>query len=135
MTNADAVLEFNIEKAIYSELSKDERQALPILTQAAKIIADIYLEQEKDHDLYLGAGFYPPNTTDSQIEKEAKKNPQILSPYTIVEKTPSGLKATPYHIKYKNNLEQISRLLKKAANIVKDEAFADYLQIAAKSLL
>src|SRR3989338_8606858 len=99
MTNADAVLEFNIEKAIYSELSKDERQALPILTQAAKIIADIYLEQEKD-DLYLGAGFYPPNTTDSQIEKEAKKNPQILSPYTILEKTPAGLKATPYHIKY-----------------------------------
>lgn len=135
MKAPNAFREFKVENAIYTELSKDEKQALPILKDATAVAADIYLEQRQDHDIYLGAGFYPTNITDSQIEKEAQKNPQIFSPYTVVEKTASGIRAIPYHLKYKTKLQKIAKLLTQAAEIVKNKELSDYLKTAGKSLL
>lgn len=133
MHSNKAILEFEVEKAIFNELAKDEKKIYPVLIKAAKIIGDIYLEQE-NNDL-PGANFYPTNVSNEQIEKEAKKNPSILSPYTVVEKVSSRLVATPYHLKHKKQLQEVSDLLKQASKISQNKAFAKYLEITSGSLL
>ena len=135
MTNLRAIKEFNIDKSAYKLLSKDENEILPILIQASKILADVYLEQENGHEKYPGANLYPFDVSDYEIEKAALKNSNILSPYTVVEKNRNGLMATPFHLKYKTHLSKISELLKKAASKAKNKSFAKYLKISAESIL
>lgn len=135
MKSSLAIREFKIEKAIYSQLAADEKKVLPILVKAARLVAPIYLDQEKGADEYRGANLYPPGTLDDEIELAAKKNPEILSPFTVVERITKGLVVTPYHIKYQSRLQKISRLLLKASRLSKNRAFSQYLATAAKSLL
>lgn len=135
MKNSAAIHEFKVEKAIYEELAKDEKKILPILVKAARQLAEIYLDQERGYDKYPGANLYPPDISDKEIEQATKKNPAILSPFTVVEKEDSQLKSTPYHIKYQRTLKQISQLLLAASKIAKNQSFARYLATASQSLI
>src|SRR3990167_3162951 len=86
-----ATHKFKVEKAFYTELSKDEKKILPILANASLLVGELYLQQEKDQEKYPGAAFYPPDVSDEEIEEAARKNPQILSPFTIIEKDSKGI--------------------------------------------
>lgn len=110
---------------ILPRLTHSEQQVLELLIQAAKLIEPLYDNQS----------FYSDGVSKVEIENAALKNPDILSPYTVVEKSKEGLKAIPYHQKYKEFLEPIVELLNKAAEASDNPAFAKGLKLQAKSLL
>ncbi len=124
---------FNDPKSL-KLLSANERKVLPILVEVAKKIDKIYELQENDKE--EGANFYPKNVTRQNLEAEVKKSPQILSPYTVVEKDKSGkLITVPYHEKYARLLAPVADLLVKAASITKNPSFKKYLTTLAGSLM
>lgn len=135
MKKSRAILEFKVEKPIYNLLSKNEKKILPLLIKACNELANIYLEQEKNYDIYQGSNLYPHTASAQQIQKAAKKDPLILSPYTVVEKSPEGLMAVPYHVKFQDSLQKICKLLSQASRLADNKSFATYLKVASLALL
>lgn len=119
----EPIIEFNPK---LPKLSENESKVLKILVQAGKLIAPIYLEQEKETRLGI---------KDKEIIESSKKNPDILSPYTIVEERDGELIVTPYHIKYAKFLQPIAQKLMEAAKITNNRQFAQALMIQAEALL
>jgi len=115
------------------ELSKQERGVLQKLIAAAELVAPLY-EKQKNQE-YPGANFYPFNATKQEIEKAAKKNPDILSPYTFVERKGKKLVAVPYSKKFNKELTQIAKILKEAAALSTDKKLKAYLAARARDLL
>jgi hypothetical protein len=116
------------------DLNQNEQEVLDLLVEAARLVAPIYEEQENQKN--LGANFYPADLTKEEILKAAKVNADILSPYTMVEKGKGKeLIATPYHIKFKPQLNKISKLIGKAATVTENHAFAHRLSHLAHALL
>lgn len=130
MSQVKPVLQFNPDVKI---LSKNEKEVLEILIQAAKLVALVYSEQE-NHKL-PGANFYPADITKDEIERAAKKDSQILDPYTVVERKGKELIAIPYHIKYRALLNPVAEKLIEASKITDNKEFAKRLQLQAKALL
>jgi hypothetical protein len=121
-------------KVNFKNLSSRERAIFKKLIRAAELTAGLYLKQKNKK--YPGANFYAPDASLEEIKKAARGNPSILNPYTFVERTKLGkLKAVPYHIKLKEELKPISKLLEDAADLSKDKNFSLYLRSRAKSLL
>lgn len=124
-------------KASYSQLKTltyDEKKILPDLIEAARKIDRIYLLQENEK--YPGANFYPHDVSIEQIKSAAKRNPKILSPFTIVEKDKSGsLIAIDYHLKYAKLLQPVANLISSAAKKAANQSFRSYLKILAASLV
>ncbi|HBQ51287.1 hypothetical protein A3B42_03220 [Candidatus Daviesbacteria bacterium RIFCSPLOWO2_01_FULL_38_10] len=104
------LLEFNPK---LPKLSKNERKVLDLLVEAGKLIAPIYLEQEK----------------------QAKNDSFSSSPYTVVEKVKGKLVATPYHVKYAKLLKPVAEKLEEAAKVSDNKQFANALKVQAKALL
>lgn len=107
-------------------LSKSEKSVLKLLIEAGKLIAPIYLEQEKQAQVKIDT---------KEIEEAAKKDSAILSPYTVIEKVDGKLVAIPYHIKYAAFLKPIAERLEKAASITDNIEFGKALKLQAKALL
>lgn len=117
----DPILEFNPK---LPKLSANEKKVLKLLVEAGKLIAPIYLEQEKQ-----------PLFSKEEIEKAAKKNPQILSPYTALEKVDGKLVAISYHKKYAALLKPVAEKLNEVARITENKEFAKALKIQTKALI
>lgn len=125
---------FRVNPENLLHLTANEKQMLPILIRAAKIVDKIYLLQE--NHISNGANFYPRDAIKSEITEAAQKNPLIFSPFTIVKRDKkAGLVAITYHEEYKKYLLEISDLLEKAAKISKNKLFKHYLNTVATSLL
>lgn len=124
------LIEFNPK---LPKLSKNEKEVLNLLVEAGKLIAPIYKLQENPN--FPGANFYPHDATKEEIKKASEKNPQILSPYTVVERQDGQLIAIPYHIKYADLLKLIATKLEQAANISQNREFKKALLLQAKALL
>ena len=86
-----------------------------------------------------GRNLYPPGLTRSQIEDYVKAHPAekqaIYSPYTVLRWNGKKLDAIPYHVEYKKDLEQAAQLLREAAQLSDDKAFANFLRLRADALL
>lgn len=121
------IKKFNVDT---SYLNKEEVEVLGKLVEAAELVADIYALQLKD-------GFYPLGATRQEIEKAASDNPEILSPFTVVERDKDGkLIAIPYHKKYRELLLPIAKKLQEASEIASPHPdFRKALLIQAKALL
>lgn len=117
-------------KVDVSYLTKEELLVLEKLIEAAKLIARVYEIQVKQ-------GFYPKGATRKEIEKAAQKDPEIFSPYTVVERDQEGkLQAIPYHIKYHDLLLPVAQKLTEAADVaLHNKHFKQALVIQAKALL
>lgn len=113
-------------------LSKSEKAVLKLLIKAGELVADIYEAQETQ--LRQQGNFYPKGVTAVEIEKAAKENPSILSPYTVVEKANGKLVAIPYHVKYEKLLKPIAEKLEEASRISDDKLFSRFLKLQAKTL-
>ncbi len=124
------LIEFNPK---LPKLTQKQRQVLKLLIEAGKLIAPIYLEQEKQ--LEKDGNFYPKGVTKQEIEKAAKKDPSILSPFTVIEKDGKEIKAIPYHIKYASFLKPISDKLIAASKTTDNKEFGKFLDLKAKALL
>ena len=116
------------------ELSQKEKALFEKLVSAAEQIHPLYLRQRNNK--YPGANFYPHDATKKEIKEAAQKNPKILDPYTFIERDKTGkLIAIPFHLKFKNELRPIAKLLIEAANFSDDKSFSRYLKSRANSLL
>lgn len=107
-------------------LSNNEMVVLDLLMDAAKLIAPIYLEQEKQAENGISR---------NELEKASTKNQAVLDPYSVVEKINGRLVATPYHLKYAKLLKPIAEKLMQASKITRNGEFGNSLKIQAKALL
>lgn len=81
-----------------------------------------------------GARFYPEDMTKEEFEAAAL--PDKTSGYTLLRRGPDGALVTvPYHVEYREELEQIVTLLRAAAKLSRDTSFAAYLALRADALL
>lgn len=127
----DGIKEFRIDT---DGLSQNEKIILDKLISAARLIAPLYLEQRNSK--FPGANFYPHDASTKEVTEAAQKNPAILDPFTVLERSRSnGLVAIPYHLKYKKKLEPVANLLLEAAKLSKNRDFTRYLRSRAHSLL
>ena len=82
----------------------------------------------------LGANFYPPDM--SKEEFEAAYLPGKKGLYSLVRRDDAGeLILVPYHVAYKDELQQAATLLREAADLADDPQFATYLKLRAAALI
>lgn len=108
------------------KLSKNEKVVLKLLVDAGKLIAPLYLEQEKQAEH---------GVSREEMEKASKQDPAILSPYTVVEKKNGKITTMPYHIKYAKFLQPIAKKLIEAGDLSENKQFGDFLKLQANALL
>ncbi len=86
-----------------------------------------------------GREMYPRGLTREAIEQYVKQRPQdraaIYNGYTVVKKNGDRLTGTPYHEEYAVFLKPMAALLREAAELSDDPAFAKYLRLRADALL
>lgn len=129
-----SVKTFKVSPKNLSRLSKNEQKMLPYLLEAAKLINAVYLKQE--NNLNNGANFYPRDAIKNEITEAAQKNPKIFSPFTIVIRDKSEkLTAIDYHKAYREDLEKVASVIKKASAICINKSFKKYLSILASALI
>jgi len=81
----------------------------------------------------LGANFYPKDMTREEFE--AFQAPDKTSLYTIIVRNADGkLESVPYHVAYKEKIDKVADLLRKAAELAEDEGFKKYLSLRADAL-
>lgn len=119
---------FSTDKKVLKTLTDEEKRVVKILQEVVKDFALVYGKQKQD-------GFYPKGATKAEIETAAKKDPQILSPFTLVYKKGNELKAISYSEKYQDLLKPISKKIIKASKISSNKSFKKYLIARAKALL
>lgn len=109
----------------FSNLRPWEKQVIEVLKDAVVACGDIYSLQ-KNADCF-GGNFYPCDVSKEQLEVFGKENPEIFSPYTIVELDETG-KPVPikYSVKFKNEISRIVHSLEKAASIYEQYGFSLY---------
>lgn len=125
-----ALIQFNPK---LPKLTDNEQKVLKLLVEAGKLIAPIYLEQEKQ--IKQNGNFYPKGVSQEEVQKAGEKDPAILSPYTIIEKVNGQLTAVPYHVKYADLLKPIANKLIQASEMTDNKEFAKFLKLEAKVLL
>ncbi|MBI2596807.1 hypothetical protein HYW41_01510 [Candidatus Daviesbacteria bacterium] len=129
-TNNLPLVEFNPK---LPKLSKNEQAVLKLLIEAGRLTVPIFLAQEKQ--LEKDGNFYPKGVSKKEVDEAAKKNPEILSPFTVVEKIDGQLQAIPYHIKYAKALKPIADKLYEASKLTENKEFARFLKLKANALV
>ena len=82
----------------------------------------------------LGANFYPQDMTREEFE--AWDEPEKAGQYSYVRRDgDGGLMLVPYAVAHRAPLERAAGLLREAAGITEDAAFANYLRLRAEALL
>ena len=86
-----------------------------------------------------GRALYPRGLTRDEIETYVEKHPDqkdaIYSQYTVIRSKGDRLETIPYHVEYRQWLEPAARLLREAAKLETDTAFAAFLEARADALL
>jgi hypothetical protein len=81
-----------------------------------------------------GAQFYPADMTKEEFE--AASLPEKTGWYTLLRRDDAGkLVTVPYHVAWKDQLEPVADLLRRAAALSTDAQFAAYLKMRADALL
>ena len=92
-----------------------------------------------DEAMPPGRGYYPQGLTREAIETYLQQHPErkaeIYSPYTLVRWQGDDLRGIPYRVAYRSFLEPASKVLREAAELSSDKAFADFLRARAQALL
>lgn len=87
----------------------------------------------------LGAGFYPEDMTKEEFSAAFKDKPelkkQFTSEFTVITRDSAGLQAVPYHVAYKELVDQVSALVKEAADLTDDPTLKKYLSLRADAFL
>src|SRR5229473_1966459 len=86
-----------------------------------------------------GRGFYPANLTRAQVDQYVKEHPDqkaaIYDQFTIMRWQQERLEAVPYRIAFRAFLEPAAKVLREAAELSDDAAFAKFLRLRADALL
>lgn len=91
----------------------------------------INLEEEKPD----GANYYPADMTKEEFEAHLQANPDddkaFKSEFTVIRRKEGKLAAVPYSEEYKDLLEQASKYLKDAAQLIENPSLKTYLNSRA----
>ena len=86
-----------------------------------------------------GAGFYPPDLTKEEFERFIAAHPEIKaefeSPFTVIRRADSDLVAVPYSEAYREDLEEVARYLREAADLSSNPSLVQFLRQRAEDLL
>lgn len=99
---------------VEASLDKHQRETLDYLVSAARRVADLYIQQESDW-----VRFYPKGVQRYEVQREAQVKPELLSPYTMVERDQEGgLIASHMHQAFGPAIKEkgIARRLRRAAD-------------------
>lgn len=168
---ADEYVSFKLTTDL-SKLTEKQKEMLPYLFKAAKIMDDIFWEEaygNKDSifakasspamEKFLkinygpwdrldgnkpflegvgkkpaGANFYPVDMTKEEFN--AWNDPTKGSLYTIVRRDGEGkLQSIPYHVFFKDQIEEAVGYIRKAAELAEDPGLKKYLELRADALL
>ncbi len=87
----------------------------------------------------LGAGYYPPDLSREDFFGFLASHPEAKhafnSPYTVIRKADSALRAIPFHEYYQPQVASLSRSLSAAARIEEQTNFRRYLEQRAQDIL
>jgi len=133
------IREYVIPPEIEAQLTPQERRTLDELVSAIRLVAEPYRQQASDGKTTF---FYPEDATKKEIREAAKRNPEILSPYTIVRRdTEDGsLHAVPMHLFYSDFLHKENGVidhLRRAAELAEEagnKQLNNYLRAKIHSL-
>ena len=82
----------------------------------------------------LGANFYPADITKEEFD--AAYLPGKNGQYSLIRRDAEGkLTIVPYHVAYADELARAAELLRRAADLAEDQAFATYLKLRAAALI
>ncbi|MCJ8167239.1 Zn-dependent hydrolase [Pontibacter sp. E15-1] len=80
------------------------------------------------------ANFYPPDMTKEEFAQASL--PDKASQYTFLRRDANGkLITVPYHVQFKEEVQQVADLLKQAAALAEDAGLRKYLNLRAEALL
>ena len=80
-----------------------------------------------------GANYYPADITKGDFEAASLENKSDL--YTLLKKGPEfELEEVPYHEEWRDEVLEISKLLKEAAQLSENEALTKYLNLRAEAI-
>lgn len=86
-----------------------------------------------------GHGLFSRGIAKEHVEAYVKAHPDkkdaIYSGYTVVRRNGNDLEAIPYRVAYREFLEPAARLLREAAALSDDKAFANFLRLRADALV
>ena len=86
-----------------------------------------------------GRNLYPPDLTREQFDRYVATHPDrkaaLYESYSVVVRHGAELDATPYRVAYRQWLEPMAKLLREAAGLSDDPAFAKFLRLRADALL
>ncbi|NND34830.1 MAG: Zn-dependent hydrolase [Saprospiraceae bacterium] len=167
----DKYIEFTLHTDL-SGLSEQEKQMLPVLIEAAKIMDELFwyeaygdksklITETTDPALkkfieinygpwdrldgnkpfipgvgpkFPGANFYPQDLSKEEFVNADIPNKQSL--YTFIRREADGsLKSIPYHMQFKSQITEASRLLLEAAGLAEDQGLKNYLTLRSAALL
>jgi hypothetical protein len=81
-----------------------------------------------------GANFYPADMTKEEFMSFDSEDKKSL--YTFIRrKDDGGLVSIPYHVAYGEQIQKVSELLMKAAELAEDPGFKKYLKLRSEALL
>jgi hypothetical protein len=86
-----------------------------------------------------GRNLYPADLTREQFERYVAAHPDrkaaLYDSYSVVVRNGAALEAVPYHVVYRQWLQPMAKLLREAAVLSDDAAFAKFLRLRADALL
>jgi hypothetical protein len=86
-----------------------------------------------------GNALYPSDLTRDEFEHYVAAHPDqksaLYNPWSVIRRSGSSLQAVPYHVVYGRWLTPMARLLREAAALSDDAAFAKFLRLRADALL
>jgi hypothetical protein len=86
-----------------------------------------------------GGNLYPAGLTREEFERYVAAHPDrkaaLYDPYSVVVRHGAALDAVPYHVVYRQWLAPMAKLLREAAALSDDAAFAKFLRLRADALL
>ncbi|AKD02015.1 Zn-dependent hydrolase [Pontibacter korlensis] len=81
-----------------------------------------------------GANFYPTDMTKEEFEQADLKDKS--SQYTFLRRDENGkLITVPYHVQFKDQVQQVAKLLKQAADLAEGAGLKKYLILRAEAML
>lgn len=131
--------------ALYQQLKGDDSAQALDVRRFLRINGDRYNLIENDAP-FIGTSPMPPGRNlfpadltreefDRYVTEHAAQKAALYNPLTMVRRSGSLLRAIPYHIAYRQWLEPMAKLLRDAAALSDDPAFARYLRLRAGALL
>jgi len=86
-----------------------------------------------------GGSLFPADLSRAEFDAYVAAHPaqraELYDPFTVVQRRGARLTAVPYHVAYAKWLNPMARLLREAAELSDDAAFANFLRLRAAALL